>query len=265
MLFRVISRLLLMIIVVAGLVSCKQQEPKVTGEVKVNEHYRTYFGDAPVPDKGICFARVGFYPVRSEKGKLVPMPLFLFEEKGQLDLLLKRQVSIEPELLEYSPLYNPFPAGSNVDIVSRQAGLLQLALTLPDDRAGDLDVMASVLTETAVQFDDIQRVRITVNGVPLPSIAEGGYVHDAGRIFLPGAPEPLLVVGTWEAGETEPGEILTDFDRPVIVERFELRDSSGEEIGGRDRGKRSRVTTTPPLLTWQSSFTRPIQSRSARG
>lgn len=232
MLFKAISRLPLLIVLAAGLVACQQQEPKTTGTVKVNQLYRTYFGEAPVPGKGICFARIGFYPLRDDKGKLAPIPLFLFKEEGQLALLLGRQVSNEPELLEYGPLYNPFPEGSKVDIVSRQDGLLQLVLSLPGNYAGDLDAMAGVLTETALQFDDIQRVSISVNGTPLPGMPEGGYVHNAGRIVAPGAPEVLLVVGAWEAGATDPGEILADFDRPVKVKSFELRDSSGGKIEG---------------------------------
>lgn len=227
--------LLLLAVLVFGPTACKKEESSTVpaGTVKASEAYLTHFGEPPVPDKGQCFARVGFYPLSGSTGKVAAMPFFLFKETDQMGMLLERLVTTKPAYLEQSVLRNPFPPGSSVRIAFQSGGRLDLELsTTASSSPQDLSAMAAALTETAVQFDDVETVRIFRDGAPLPGMPEGGFAHDAERIEPPAPPTLLLVVGAWEKGERNPEEILADFDRPVKIDSFSLRNAAGQEIKG---------------------------------
>lgn len=225
--------LLLTTIALLGLVACRQQEasPESRGIVRANAAYRTSFGEAPVPERGLCFARVGFYPLKSGEGRLAPVPLFLFRESGQLALLLGQLAGSGLRFPEASALYNPFPPGSSVELLSEPQGHVELVLKPADPVSpGQLRIMAAALAETAFQFDEVTQVRVL-------SESEGGrrvqdFTRDGGRIQPPGPPELLQLAGSWEAGKKEATEILAGFDRPVKVEFFRLTDAQGLKIPG---------------------------------
>lgn len=229
-------RILLLLLAVAffGATACQKESSVATqGTIKANQAYLNHFGEPPVPEKGECFARVGFYPLKGSTGKVAAMPFFLFRQEDQLPLLLERLVGNEAGYLSRSQLFNPFPPGSSVRLVSQAGGTVDLDISLKESPSAEsVAAMAASLTETATQFEGIERVRIAINGASLSGMPEGGFAHDAGRIEPPGPPTLLLVVGAWEKDAQDPEEILADFDRPVKIESFSLMDDSGQKIRG---------------------------------
>jgi hypothetical protein len=194
-----------------------------------------YFGQPPTPESGTCFARVGFFPLRSDPGKVRPVPLFLFREEGQLQLVLDRLVSGEMAFSTENALFNPFPSGTRVQVRSLEEGVTELTLSLDGTSTGvpDLAAMAASLTETAVQFDEVGTVRILLDGAPLEGMPASGLRHEPQRIASPDSPKLLMVVGNWEQGKEDPEEILANFDRPVTIGSFRLRDAAAREVKGR--------------------------------
>lgn len=218
------------------LAGCEKKSPPVSaGTVKASPAYVEYFGQPPTPESGTCFARVGFFPLQSDPGKVRPVPFFLFREDGQLQLVLDRLVSGEMRFPEKSDLFNPFPAGTRVQARSLEEGVTELALSLgsPSSAAPNIEAMAASLTETAVQFDNIEKVQILLDGAPLAGMPAGGFRHETLRIVTPSSPQLLLISGNWEHGAEDPEEVLVNFDRPVIIGSFRLRDATGEEIKGK--------------------------------
>lgn len=215
--------------------ACRQQatEPQPSQEsVKANPAYTNNFGGAPVSAAGTCFARVGYYPRRDQPGKLQAVPFFLFNEQTELKLLLQRLVSNPATFLARTPLTNPFPPGSGLQVGPR-AATLELQLSVPGEPSkGDLAAMAAALTETASQYSDIHQVRLQLNGAPWPGMPADGFRPDPARLVQPGPPQLLLVVGSWEPGDAGPAEILADFDRPVTVDNFQLTDAQGQKVAG---------------------------------
>jgi hypothetical protein len=231
------SLLCLFVLLSAALLAgCEKKAPTLpAGSVKANPAYVEYFGQPPTPESGTCFARVGFYPLRSEPGMVRPAPFFLFREDGQLQLVLDRLVSGEVTFPAESDLFNPFPSGARVQVRSLEEGVVELALSL--DRtstvAPDLEAMTASLTETAVQFDEVERVHILLDGVPLAGMPAGGFGHEPQRIASPDSPNLLMMIGNWEHGAEDPEEILANFDRPVTIGSFRLRDGAGREVKGK--------------------------------
>jgi hypothetical protein len=205
-----------------------------TGSVKANPAFLQHFGQPPTPERGTCFARVGFFPSTTDPGKVRAVPYFLFRESGQLEQILHRMVSEQDIFLPASGMATPFPPGTEVSLSSVQAGLVELNLLTPEDGIAELDPEAAALalTETAVQFEEIERVRILLNGDPLPGMPADGFRHQPDRIAPVGPPVLLTVIGTWEEGGKAPEEILIGFDRPVTVETFQLLDGSGQQVKG---------------------------------
>jgi len=226
--------LLLLAVAFFGATACQKESSVAThGTVKANQAYLNHFGEPPVPEKGQCFARVGFYPLKGSTGKVAAMPFFLFRQEDQLTLLLERLAGNEAGYLSRSQLFNPFPPGSSVRLVSQTGGTVDLDISLKESPSTvSVAAMAASMTETATQFEGIERVRIAINGASLSGMPEDGFAHDAGRIEPPGLPTLLLVVGAWEKGAQDPEEILSDFDRPVKIESFSLMDASGQKIRG---------------------------------
>ncbi|HXV19718.1 MAG TPA: GerMN domain-containing protein [Desulfuromonadales bacterium] len=218
------------------LTGCEKKTPGLpAGAVKANPAYLENFGQPPTPESGTCFARVGFFPLRSDPGKVRPVPFFLFREDGQLQLVLARLVSGEVTFPEESDLFNPFPAGTRLKVGSLEQGVAELTLSLDGNStaAPDLAAMAAALTETAVQFNEVKRVRILVDGVFPPGMPDGGFGHEPQRIASPDVPNLLMVIGNWEQGAEEPEEILANFDRPVTIGSFRLQNAGGQEVKGK--------------------------------
>jgi hypothetical protein len=223
------------ILAAAFLTACEKKAEEVpAGTVKASSAYVEFFGEPPTPERGVCFARVGFYPLNIAPSKVRPVPFFLFREEGQPELLLQRLISGEVTFPEASPLVNPFPDSSRLQVRSLGDGLIELDLTLGTAVADEtvLMPMAAALTETAVQFDEVSRVRLFLDGTAWPGMPAEGFAHDAQRIADPGAPTLLTVVGVWVRGAQDLEEILANFDRPVTIRRFVLRDAAGNDVQG---------------------------------
>ncbi|HKI51688.1 MAG TPA: GerMN domain-containing protein [Geothermobacteraceae bacterium] len=202
------------------------------GSVRANQAYLDTFGQPPVPDRGECFARVGYYPLRSSPERLQAVPFFLFNIESERPLLFERLVNNPLALPADGPLLNPFPSGTSMQVATR-GELLELQLKSPNPAsATDLAAMAAALTETAGQYPEIKRVRLWLNGALWPGMPAEGFVPEPKRIVEPGPPRLLLVIGSWEADAAGPEEILADFDRPVTVESFSLSDEAGRNLEG---------------------------------
>jgi hypothetical protein len=220
----------------ALLTGCEKKAPPApAGTVKASAAYVEYFGQPPTPESGTCFARVGFFPLRSDPGMVRPVPFFLFNEERQLQLLLDRLVDGEVTFPAESAQFNPFPAGARVQVRSLAEGVLELTLSLDGTvaEATDLTAMAAALTETAAQFDEVNSLRLLLDGSPLAGMPADGFGSERQRIAPPGSPTLLMVTGNWERGAEDPEEILANFDRPVTVDSFRLRDAAGKEVQGK--------------------------------
>jgi len=149
--------------------------------------------------------------------------------------MLDRLVSGEVTFPEGSELFNPFPAGTRVQVRSLEEGTIELALSLDGTvaQAADLTAMAAALAETAVQIAKVERVRILLDGIPLAGMPDAGFGHEPRRIAAPDSPTLLMVVGNCEQGAEDPEEILANFDRPVTIGNFRLRDAAGLEVKGK--------------------------------
>ncbi len=204
------------------------------GTITANAAYVEHFGQPPAPENGSCFARVGFLPLSSDPAKVRAVPYFLFRKPDKLQLILDRLTSDEMALPPGSGLFNPFPPGSTIQVRSWDGGTATLDLL--SDGAADAGLnglaVAAALTETAVQFDGIETVKILLNGSPLEGMPAEGFRHEPQRIVEAGPPELVMVVGAWESGADGPEEILVNFDRPVNVQSFRLEDASGQEVKG---------------------------------
>jgi hypothetical protein len=227
------SLILLLAALAAG---CEKKAPTLpAGAVKASPAYVAFFGQPPVPKGGTCFARVGFFPLRSDPGKVRPVPFFLFREDGQMQLVLDRLVGGEVTFPAERDSFNPFPPGTRIQHRMLEEGATELTLNLGDASsvAPDFQAMAAALTETAMQFDEVDRVIILLDGAPLAGMPAGGYRHEPQRILPPDAPKLLMVIGSWEQGKEDPDEILANFDRPVTIDSFHLRDAAGQEVRGK--------------------------------
>jgi hypothetical protein len=215
------------------LASCDKdrQQAVAPGSVKANAAFLKHFGEPPTPEQGTCFARVAYFPLASDPTKVRPVPLFIFRESDQLSRLLDRLTDRDWEFPPHSGLTNPFPPDSRVRITEQTGDSVTIDLLLPaETEPGPAAITA--LVETALQFEELERVLVTVAGVPLAGTPAGGFRHDPRRIASPGPPLPLMVAGSWEKGEEDPEEILVNFDRPVVVHEFRLLDAAGGEIRG---------------------------------
>ncbi|HBI14964.1 MAG TPA: hypothetical protein DDY20_05545 [Desulfobulbaceae bacterium] len=227
---------LISLAVLLALTGCKEPgSPAVpTGSVKANAAYRTHFGEPPTPEQGTCFARVGYFPLAGEPDRLRAVPLFIFREKEQLAHLLAALPFRDLEFPPHSSLQNPFPPGSTIRVTAQAGESVTIDLVVPgvdQDSPGFRGILASVV-ETALQFEEINRVFITVAGVSLAEMPVGGFRHDPGRIAPAGSPLPLMVGGNWEMDTEGPEEIFINFDRPVSVQAIRLLDAAGREIRG---------------------------------
>jgi hypothetical protein len=218
------------------LAGCDRSEkrPAVPGSVRANAAFRQHFGEPPLPAQGTCYARVGYYPLASDPVRVRAVPLFLFRESGQLPLLLERLLDPGWDFAPHSDLHNPFPPGSRARITEQTGNGVIIDLILPATETGEanLAVMLAPLVETALQFEELERVFITVNGIRPAAMPAEGFRHDARRIAPVGPPLPLMVVGSWVAGEANPEEVLVNFDRPVAINDFKVTDAAGREIKG---------------------------------
>jgi hypothetical protein len=217
------------------IVGCKRESPPAGGEtVQASEAYVENFGQPPTPEKGHCFARVGFFPLQGDSGRVRALPFFLFRDTDQLQMILGRMVDGSLTLPPGSGLFNPFPSGAGIQVQSSKGHTVTLNLTFAGEPGAGLDTraIAAALTETAAQFEGIEKVVILLKGKPLPGAPAEGFRHDPSRVDPVGPPSLFMVIGSWDKGKTNPGEIVANFDRPVKIESFHLEDGGGREIRG---------------------------------
>lgn len=218
-----------------SLPGCKEQQtvPADSGVVEANQAYLNNFGAAPHETVGRAFARVGYLPLQNNPEQVRALPLFLFGEQDQLRQILDRLTSGTLFLPPETELYNPFPSDLKVTVTSPENETVTLALTTAESwSADDLRAAVTALTETAVQFPDITRVRISLNGELLPRMPEGGFMHSPRHLLEVGPPTLIMVVGMWDKGAEALDEILVEFDRPVTVNSFQLYDKAGKKVDG---------------------------------
>lgn len=224
---------LAVLLVLAG---CREsaRQPAPGGTVHANEAYERYFGKPPESGEGTCFARVGFFPLTADPDRVRPVPLFIFRPEGQLTHLLEALAAVARELPPHSGLRNPFPPGSSVRMTARTGESVTVDLAGPgvEPNSPAFHGLAASVVETALQFEDIERVVITVAGEPAPESPPEGFGRNPERIAPVGPPLPLMVVGDWESGGEDPVEIRISFDRPVDVHAIRLLDAEGREIPG---------------------------------
>ena len=219
-----------------SLSGCQQQEaaPPTNGIIEANQAYLKNFGEPPAVSKGRGFARVGFLPLSREPEKVRAIPFYLFDERDQLRQLLERLTGREIILPPDSPLYQPFPGDLQLKVGTVENGTVTLMLSTQETPTGtDLSAMAVALTETSVQFPEIERVRILINGQPLAQMPAEGFSHMPKHLVPVEPPLMVMIAGMWEPGAEAPEEILIDFDRPVRVNRFSLFDASGKKVEGK--------------------------------
>ncbi|MDX2495249.1 MAG: GerMN domain-containing protein [Desulfuromusa sp.] len=213
---------------------CQQQTSDTGGSVVANSAYMKHFGDPPQVSKGLGYARVGFFPRTENPQKVSAVPLYLFNNRDQLQQILRRWTSGETILPTDSRLFNPLTAEDHLEIHPLKNETLIINLTTPRKLIKtDLSGIALSLSETALQFSEIKKVRVLLNGEPLGFMPSGGFQHAPEKISAVDPPALIGITGVWEKGSAELEEILINFDRPVVVSTIKLTNSVGENIQGK--------------------------------
>jgi hypothetical protein len=229
------GRTLIGLAVLLALAGCKEPGPAgTTGTVKANAAFLQHFGEPPTPEQGTCFARVGYFPLAGEPDRVRAVPLFIFREEGQLAHLLTAFSGTAWDFPPQSGLLNPFPPDTSIKVTSQDGDSVTIDLVVPGaaQDSPELRGMIAAVVETALQYEEISRVFLTVAGAPVASTPGDGFRHDPGRIAPAGLPLPLMVGGNWEPDQEDPEEIFINFDRPVTVEELRLLDGAGQELQG---------------------------------
>jgi len=224
------------------LAGCSQEEEKprsakeTAGLVEANETYRFYFGPPPAVQEGTAFALVGYAPDPDHPGKISPFPLFMYGREGQMEAVAEQVMRLG---FDWDPTLSgrgPFPSGTFLVGLHRdQDDLLRVELS---SEAWDLstphekELMAAILGHSLVQFPGIRRVIVAAGGHLLPGQTDRGFYPDPEAVVGPGAPRLLAVVGVWERGQENPGEVAVYFDRPLELKNFRLLHDDGKEVAG---------------------------------
>lgn len=221
------------ILLVAG---CQERDapvPAVDGTVTATPAYEEHFGPPPQGKAGRAYARVGYLPLHDQPDQVRAVPLFVFDPQNELQKILERLTGDALVLPEDKDLIRPFPDDLGVTIGEIQDGVQLIALTSQQSwPASERTSAAVAMAETALQFARIEKVRLTLNGAPLPGMPAEGYGHDPQRI-APVLPPALVLMGVALGHDADQiKELLVEFDRPVEVNSFQLFDDSGDEVKG---------------------------------
>lgn len=218
-----------------SLVGCQQEEMPIenTGIVDATKAYINFYGVPPQGKAGRAYAAVGYLPTKGNPEKIGPLPIFLFTEENQMEKVLRKLVSGELITSDKQIYDNPFPDDIEINIKSKQEGTLVLDLVTAQQWESEPQRSGMVaLMETALQFDEAEFVKITLNGDPIPWVENAGYHHQPEFIIEVPPPILILMLGAWETGQEEPEEVLVEFDRPVKVNTFELYHLDGQKVEG---------------------------------
>jgi hypothetical protein len=157
----------------------------------------------------------------------------LFTEDRQIEKVLKKLVSGELITSDKQPYDNFFPDDLVIQTEPIQDGTLGLDVATSQEWVGESQRAGLIaLMETALQFDSVQSVKVTLNGVPLSWVPEVGYQQQPDLIIDVPPPLLILMAGAWENGQDTPEELLVEFDRPVKVNSFELFHEDGRKVEG---------------------------------
>jgi len=220
------------------LAGCEQgtpvSSPPLHGKVRATDAYTRYFGEAPLPEQGLCFARSWFFPVRDEPTRLLPVPLFLFDDQNEMPQIVTRMLAMSKFVGSSAPFEIPFPAGMELRHFELAERTARLNLVYPGEPLEELRLqsIAASLTETLAQFDTVDKVYLSINGRPWAAMPPGGFRGDAGRVVPPGPPRLLMAAGSWEPGADNPHELLINFDRPMHVRSIDVRLADGRPVRG---------------------------------
>lgn len=230
-----VSLLIISLLCVFTFVGCQQEEMPVenTGIVEATKAYLKYYGVPPQGKAGRAYAAVGYLPTKEDPQKIGPLPIFLFTKENQTKKVLKKLVSGELLTSDRQIYDNPFPEDMEIHLKLMQEGTLVLDLVTTQQWGQELQRAGMVaLMETALQFDEVEFVKVTLNGEPVPWAEAGGYQRQPELII--DVPPPILIfmIGAWEKGQDEPEELLVEFDRPVKVTTFELYHLDGQKVEG---------------------------------
>lgn len=228
----------LIFLVVSSFVGCQKEEtppvgPKASGVVVATQAYLDNFGTPPQGKAGKAFARVGYLPVRQSPGKVRAFPLFLFNDKDEIQQILKRLVSDDLKFPEESGFFKPFPDDFTLVSSTFEDATETLFLTAQQSwPASDMEAAGLAIAQTVLQFDQVQRVVMMLNGHPFPQMPADGYQDAPEKIDAVEPPTLVLIAGMWEKEAASLDELLVEFDRPVTVNNFKLYDNSGNEVEG---------------------------------
>jgi len=216
-------------------VGCQQEDlpPENTGIVEATDAYLKHYGVPPQGKAGRAYAAVGYLPAKVNPAKIGPLPIFLFTEENQLEKVLEKLVSGELITSDKQIYDDPFPDDLEIRTKPIQGGALSLDLVTSQNWAVESQRAGVVaLMETALQFNEVQFVKVALNGAPLDWIPDTGYQQQLDLMIDVPPPTLILMVGAWEKEHETPEEILVEFDRPVKVNSFVLFHEDGQKVEG---------------------------------
>lgn len=213
----------------------RHPEPQASsGRVEATSAYRAYFGEPPTVPEGVCFAVAGFYPLKDQPGKLMPVPHFTFALTERPRLVLE-QVMMGGEPLGMEHLFvNPFPQGIVINSFSLSEGLssVDFSREILDVASDQQPVLLASLAHTLLQFDEIERIRVTADGQPLPFASDRDLSSVDPALVMEPHPPALLQAFLHDDEDAIPGEMLIFFDRPVTIKAFSLEFPQAEAVRG---------------------------------
>lgn len=235
------SVFLLLLVLSLVLLGCQKKQDELkdepqtrSGRVEATSAYRAYFGEPPTVPEGLCFAVVGFYALQDQPGQLMPVPHFTFALTDRPRLVLE-QVMMGGEPLGMEHLFvNPFPQGSLINSFALNENLASVDFSREIlDVAPELQpALLASLAHTLLQFDEIEKLRVTANGQPLPYAPDQGLLSADPALVMEPHPPSLLQAFLHDDEDAIPGEMLIFFDRPVTIKAFSLEFPQAKAVCG---------------------------------
>lgn len=227
---------LLFFALLAGCNSSKNAPVEEKGSVAATKAFVKHFGEAPVVDKGKCYAFVIYFPSAKEPGKVIPFPFFSFDEASLKKVALGKLVGGIGELKGLNgDVAHLLPAGTRLLDV-RQAGGIVTADFSKEMSAAKLDpaaerALANSIALTLMQFDGVTGVAIQVEGVPAP-LDKLARSADPAAVVRLSTPRLLSVTAMKEKGEEGVEEVDVFFDRPVEIKELVISGADGKPFEG---------------------------------
>ena len=237
--FRITVLILFSFLFILTLAACNEDKAaqpaaKKSGVVTSTQAYFDSFGNPPQGKAGRAYARVGYLPLQEDSGRVRPFPLFLFSETNQVQKILDRLVSNELHLPDDFDLYSPFPA--DIEVMTTPLGGPQLTVSLMSRSSWsrtDQEAAGLSIAQTVLQFPEVKKVFVMLNGKPLPEMPESGYSSQPERVAEMTSPTIVLIAGMWEKNSDQLDELLVEFDRPITVNTLKLYDDAGQPVEGK--------------------------------